>query len=301
MTRTDLAAGRPPEESRRQAHGGPREPSHEHAHEESPATLLESLLPASVVVREIRGLPSQVLDLYPEELAVVAAAVDKRRREFAAVRRCARRALAVLGHPPVPLLPGERGAPVWPAGIVGSMTHCAGFAAAALARATDLASLGIDAEPDEILPDGVLEAIALPRELALVGRLGRERPEVRWDRLLFCAKEAVYKTWFPLTGKWLGFEEALIELRLAGAGAPEPLPAEAESAGAPVSLSASGTFTARLLVPGPVVGGDRIGEFAGHWGMAGGVLAAAIALPRPAAQTPSVPRTQEISARAPSR
>ncbi|AOR37351.1 4'-phosphopantetheinyl transferase [Streptomyces fodineus] len=228
--------------------------------------MLGALLPSSVVVQETRALP-QALDLYPEELEVVAGAVDKRRQEFAAVRQCARRALAQLGHPPAPLLPGERGAPQWPAGIVGSMTHCAGFAAAALTRATDLASLGIDAEPHEALPDGVLEAIALPQERAMVSRLSGERPSACWDRLLFCAKEAVYKAWFPLTGKWLGFEDALIDVRPLS-----PVPVTA-------TASLRGTFSARLLVPGPVVGGDRIGEFAGHWRVSDGLLAAAIAVP----------------------
>lgn len=293
MTGADPAAAQPPA------------PSH--------GTLLDRLLPPSVVVRETRVLP-RVLDLYPEELEVVAAAVDKRRREFAAVRHCARGALTELGHPPVPLLPGERGAPRWPAGIVGSMTHCTGFAAAALARATDLASLGIDAEPHGVLPHGVLEAIGLPQEQALVRRLDQEQPAVRWDRLLFCAKEAVYKTWFPLTGQWLGFEEALIDLRpddtapaadtASGAGTASSGGAAfpADPASQTGTACAHGTFTARLLVPGPVVGGDRIGEFAGRWGLAGGVLAAAIALPRPApAQTASIPVTQETSARAPSR
>lgn len=237
-------------------------------HEGSTATLLGSLFPASVAVQETRSFPPEG-DLYPEELAVVASSVDRRRREFAAVRRCARRALSVLGHAAAPLLPGERGEPQWPSGIIGSMTHCAGFAAAALARATDLASLGIDAEPHDVLPDGVLEAIALPPESALVRRLGKETPSVSWDRLLFCAKEAVYKTWFPLTGQWLGFEDALIDIHLADTGSVTS------------TASAYGSFSARLLVPGPVVGGERIGEFAGRWGLCDGLLTTAIAVPHP--------------------
>lgn len=223
---------------------------------EPDTTLLGALLPDSVVVRETRTLSAE-FDLFPEELAVVAASVDKRRQEFAAVRRCARAAMAVLGQGPVPLLPGAWGAPQWPAGLVGSMTHCAGFAAAVLARASDLASVGVDAEPHLPLPEGTLETIALPEELALVRRLRREQPSVRWDRLLFCAKETVYKAWFPLTGAWLDFEEARIELR------------------------ADGTFSARLLVPGPVVGGERIGGFDGRWRLGEDLLAAAIAVPHP--------------------
>src|ERR1022692_2231466 len=83
-------------------------------------------------------------------------------------------ALARLGLPPVPIVPGLRGAPQWPSGIVGSMTHCAGYRASAVARMQDMLILGLDAEPDHRLPDGVLDAIATADE-----RAGTVRPRVR--------------------------------------------------------------------------------------------------------------------------
>ncbi|HEX5742053.1 MAG TPA: 4'-phosphopantetheinyl transferase superfamily protein, partial [Pilimelia sp.] len=124
---------------------------------------------------------------YPEEAAQVVRAVPRRRAEYLTVRACARQALGQLGVAPVPLPRGEGGAPVWPEGVVGSLTHCAGFRGAAVAPAHRYAAIGIDAEPDAPLPDGVREAVALPGELA--------DPPVtpHADRLLFCAKEAVYK------------------------------------------------------------------------------------------------------------
>jgi len=73
-----------------------------------------------------------------------------------------------------------------------------------------VAALGVDAEPDEPLPDGVLEVIARPEERKRLAELAAADDRIRWDRLLFCAKEAVYKAWFPLTGRWLGFEEVLV-------------------------------------------------------------------------------------------
>lgn len=85
----------------------------------------------------------------------------RRQREFATARSCARTALARLGVPPVPVLASPRGAPRWPAGVVGSITHCDGYRAAAVAYTRDVVSLGIDAEPDEPLPnDGTLGPIA---------------------------------------------------------------------------------------------------------------------------------------------
>ena len=86
------------------------------------------------------------------------------------------------------------------------MTHCAGYRAAARRpRPATWPRVGIDAEPHGPLPDGVLDAIALARGAAALARLAA-RPDVRWDRLLFSAKESVYKAWFPLTRRWLGFE-----------------------------------------------------------------------------------------------
>ncbi|CAL9630359.1 MULTISPECIES: 4'-phosphopantetheinyl transferase family protein [Streptomyces] len=219
--------------------------------------MIEELLPETVVTVEAYGHDGPDTPLYPEEAALVARAVPKRQREFAVVRSCARRALEKLGVPPQPILPGERGAPGWPEGVVGSMTHSDGYCAASLVRAGDLASLGIDAETDAPLPEGVLAAVALPAEEERLRRLAAQHPGVHWDRLLFSAKESVYKAWFPLTGKWLDFMEADIE------------------------ITADGGFTARLLVPGPLVGGHRLDRFDGRWTAGRGLVATAIGVPHP--------------------
>ncbi len=173
--------------------------------------MIEDILPDKVCCAESFDDSADVT-LFPEEAVAISKAVDKRRNEFATVRHCARKALACLGYPAVPLIPGERGAPQWPDGVSGSMTHCAGYRAAAVAHRTDIASLGIDAEPHAALPDGVLGAIARPEEQRTLERLARAAPGTHWDRLLFSAKESVYKTWFPLTRSWLGFEDATLTI-----------------------------------------------------------------------------------------
>ncbi|WP_432117789.1 4'-phosphopantetheinyl transferase family protein [Streptomyces sp. bgisy032] len=219
--------------------------------------MIEELLPRTVVTVEAYGHEDADSPLYPEEAALMTRAVAKRRREFAVVRSCARRAMDKLGVPPQPILPGERGAPLWPAGLAGSMTHCDGYCAAALVRSADLASLGIDAEIHGPLPEGVLSSVALPAEADRLRRLAAGHPGVHWDRLLFSAKEAVYKAWFPLTGQWLDFMEADIE------------------------LTADGGLRATLLVPGPLVGGRRLDHFDGRWTTDRGLVATAIAVPHP--------------------
>jgi enterobactin synthetase component D / holo-[acyl-carrier protein] synthase len=118
--------------------------------------------------------------LYPEEEeAAVAAATPRRRKEFATTRAGARRTLARLGLPEVPIGRGAGGCPAWPAGLVGSITHCAGYRAAARAPRRDVASLGIDAEPHRPLRDGLLDIVGLPEERAHVACRKRGLPILR--------------------------------------------------------------------------------------------------------------------------
>ncbi|HEY2552783.1 MAG TPA: 4'-phosphopantetheinyl transferase superfamily protein [Streptosporangiaceae bacterium] len=242
--------------------------------------MLAGLLPPQVAVAEAFDDPPQ-LTLFPEEEERIARAVPSRRREFGTGRWCARQAMAALGQPPAAIPTGARGAPAWPDGITGSITHCAGYRAAAVARTSEIAAIGIDAEPDRPLPDGVLDIVARPEEVSMLAGLGGSAAGPSWDKLLFSAKEATYKAWFPLTGRWLGFEDAS------------------------VSISPDGGFAVRLLVPGPVLAGqagrgrplggagreDGAGRdgpagdaiildgFSGRWAASDGLVIAAIAVP----------------------
>jgi 4'-phosphopantetheinyl transferase EntD len=211
--------------------------------------VIEELLPDGVSSAEVFGDSGDPPVLAEEEPAV-SQAVPSRRREFATGRWCARRAMADAGIPPVAIPSGDGRAPVWPDGVIGSITHCAGYRAAAVARAGALTSLGIDAEPHAPLPAGVLTLIGLPDELRAIGE---NDPAIAWDRLLFSAKESVYKAWYPLERRWLGFEQAR------------------------VALSPDGTFTARILIPaGPAIPADG---FRGRWLARDGLLLTAITVP----------------------
>jgi 4'-phosphopantetheinyl transferase EntD len=214
--------------------------------------MLDQILPREVAVVEAFR-DNSAATLFPGERAAVAKAIAKRRTEFATGRACARAALARLGEPPAPILRGPRGAPQWPSGVTGSITHCDGYRAAAVARTSDILALGLDAEPNEKLPDGVPATIALTEERDELARLAAAEPGVCWDRLLFCAKESVYKAWFPMTRRWLDFKSAQVTI--------DPL---------------NGTFRALLLVPGPLVDGLPLSVMRGRWLAARGLLATAI-------------------------
>lgn len=216
--------------------------------------MIEAILPAVAVAVEARDDAGE-RPLLEEEQALVGRAVEKRREEFATGRACARAALQRLGHEPAPILSGERGEPLWPGGVVGSITHCDGYRAAAVAPSSELRSIGIDAEPHAPLPEGLLGDIAWEEELPHLSDLSRLDPAVHWDRLLFSAKESVYKAWFPLARRWLGFEDARLLL--------DP---------------SSRTFEARLLVAGPVVEGQAIDRFSGTWLVRDGLVLTAIAV-----------------------
>ncbi|MFD1370142.1 4'-phosphopantetheinyl transferase family protein [Actinoplanes sichuanensis] len=173
--------------------------------------MLHDLLPPSVITAEaFTDDPDE--PCFPGEEDLVARAVDGRRREFVTARRCAREALARLGFAPAPIRPGPRREPIWPDGVVGSITHCAGYRAAAVARVADVTSLGIDAETHAPLPPRVFPAVTTPDDREHLAHLAEEDPAVHWGRLLFSAKESVYKAWFPVTRRWLGFEDASLTI-----------------------------------------------------------------------------------------
>jgi 4'-phosphopantetheinyl transferase EntD len=210
--------------------------------------MIEVLLPAGVVaVEAFADVPGEAV--FPGEEDLIARAVEGRRREFVTARRLAREALGRLGYPPVAIRPGPKREPVWPAGVAGTITHCAGYRAAAVAPLSVLRSLGIDAEPNGPLPEGVEESVTVGSEREMLTRLGLT-DGVHWGRLLFSAKESVYKAWYPIARCWLGFEDARLSL--------DP---------------AAGTFTAEILIDGP------LRELHGRFLAADGLVATAVTVP----------------------
>ena len=163
------------------------------------------------------------------EAALVMQAVPRRRAHFAAGRACAHEALRRLGMPAVELLRTESGAPRWPAGCVGSISHCDRAAVALVASDEHWLALGIDVEPDQSLPDDVAGYAFGIDERARLARLPGGMDA--WGLLAFCAKECVHKCVHPLRGAFLEFEDVEIDLDTGAARfAPRAMTAAARSA-----------------------------------------------------------------------
>jgi 4'-phosphopantetheinyl transferase EntD len=221
------------------------------------SSVLPGTLSGDLAYSELYSDPPGLAPL-PDEEPLIAKSVAKRRNEFITVRHCARTALSQLGVPPVPILKGDKGEPCWPAGVVGSLTHCTGYRGAVVGRVGAVRSVGIDAEPHDVLPDGVLGAITLAEERQEIAAL----PEGRhWDRILFCAKEATYKAWFPLTKRWLGFEDAHVVFDVDPAG-----------------VGTSGAFVSRILIDGQALSGPPLTSLRGRWAVDRGLVLTAIVL-----------------------
>ncbi len=142
-------------------------------------------------------LPGDEDALLPNETQAFASSVVGVRRASGAARLVARELLARLGIPDYELLKSPSGAPIWPAGVVGSMAHDARVAIAAVGLQREVGALGIDIEPAEPLPPDLVELVATPAERLNIGH------DPYGGRLLFVAKEAAYKAVFPLDQTFL--------------------------------------------------------------------------------------------------
>lgn len=146
--------------------------------------------------------------LLAEETASIASPVVQVRRARGAARIVARQLLAQRGHRNAPVPRSASGAPIWPAGIIGSLAHDDAVAVAAVGLRHDFQAIGIDVEPAVALPPGVLALVATPQEQNSIAG------DPVGGKLLFAAKEAVYKALYPLDQTFLEFGD--IEIDLAG-------------------------------------------------------------------------------------
>lgn len=212
--------------------------------------MIEELLPSDFACVAVRDDSSSASPGVKE--MTLADAVAARMREFAAARRCAQSALCKLGLAPSPIARGPKGEPVWPPGVVGSITHCRGYHAAAVAKKGHVLTVGIDAEIHDQLPPEAFQYVVADQERDW---LANAPGAIHWDRVLFSAKESVYKAWFPLTGRWLNFKDVVVTF--------EP---------------AKGLFRAGLLAAPPTLARRGLTGFTGRFAVREGLVLTAVVL-----------------------
>jgi 4'-phosphopantetheinyl transferase EntD len=180
-----------------------------------PATL-EALFPPGVVAVSADAAALWDAPLHPGESSTIAHAAIARQREFAVGRACAREALSRLGVAPSAIPRNDARAPVWPAGVTGSITHCRAYCAAALGRSSQLRALGLDAERTGRVTPRILERVTSEAERQALRKASSQQGSADLATLVWCAKESVLKCLASATGRMPGPREIAIELAPSG-------------------------------------------------------------------------------------
>ncbi|MDR7124582.1 4'-phosphopantetheinyl transferase superfamily protein [Pseudotabrizicola sp. 4114] len=144
--------------------------------------------------------PCAVYPLRPGE--ALPGAVPARLREFAAGRFAARMA---MGNQAQAIPQGADRAPVWPGGLVGSISHTRAACLAVVMSAARCRGIGVDLEADTPLEPELWEAILRPEER--IGMTGAQAKSV------FCAKEAAYKAQYAISRTLYGFDAMRVQMQ----------------------------------------------------------------------------------------
>ena len=156
----------------------------------------------------------QYYRLLPEEKAIAESfGSQKRRDEFILGRICAHRALSRFGLESVPILRNsETREPCWPNSVWGSITHSAGFAAVAVGLKKDINGIGIDLESfSRSLDIKISRHVCVNSELEWLESLSTKQAH-RALRIIFSAKESIFKCLYPRTKTYFSFKDAEVSL-----------------------------------------------------------------------------------------
>jgi 4'-phosphopantetheinyl transferase EntD len=163
------------------------------------------------VVAGVASATMRTTPLHADEEVLAARWSGARRDDFTAGRGCARSLLARVGLGGEPVTAGPAGNPRWPAGVAGTIAHCPGLCAVAVARSPAVIGLGLDVEVAGTVGDDVLARACLPGELSPAGT-GPARDPSNAAAVVFSAKEAFYKLYFSVTGRFVWFDDVYVEV-----------------------------------------------------------------------------------------
>lgn len=147
------------------------------------------------------------------EKAIVQSAGEKRQRDFSTGRFCAKKALEKFGLSHIDILTGAGKEPLWPPGIVGSISHSGKLAGAVVAKADDVMAVGMDIETIGGVKPGMWDLIFTAHEQAFLNGLANNDEIWLFSTLLFSFKESFYKLQYPLTALFLDFKDVEIHYK----------------------------------------------------------------------------------------
>ncbi|MBF0431851.1 MAG: 4'-phosphopantetheinyl transferase superfamily protein [Fibrobacteria bacterium] len=174
--------------------------------------LCQELFPSEVILVLSQQSKNESV-LLKDELSLVTGYSEKRLQEFSTGRWCARNALKQLGHKPVSILKNDKGAPIWPQGFAGSISHCKGMYGAAVANTRRYRSLGFDVEHLQTRSQekAIVKYICTEKELERLCLLSGKNL-IKESRAIFSIKESFYKCLAPLVQKYFGFKYAQVQI-----------------------------------------------------------------------------------------
>ncbi len=170
--------------------------------------LLDGLLPVDTVVDISLGTPDSFV-LHPEEQALTRPMANKRLADFRASRYVASQALSQIGYNNFPVLINQHRGPVWPLGVVGSLSHCDGIALAVVNSESAVQSIGVDIESYSAMAPNLYRMICDEQELQHLQQFAQ--PGLM-AKVIFSVKESIYKCLNPLLKQWIDFKDVSIEL-----------------------------------------------------------------------------------------
>lgn len=174
------------------------------------AIAAQRLLVSDLFTWGLNDAQASMRTLYPVEARVCAGWRESRQREFATGRYCAHRAMERLGAPQVPVGRDSNGAPVWPPGVVGSISHTRGLAFAVAAPARVVRAVGIDVECIQSPASAeALTHVLRPEEWDWLARYPRAERGL-WVTVFFSARESIYKCVYGLSGIRLGIDDVTL-------------------------------------------------------------------------------------------
>ena len=155
-----------------------------------------------------------VFPLLPEEeIYLKTLSSTRRQTEFSQGRSCAHQALAKfkLESEPIPRNAKTR-EPCWPEAVRGSITHSGDYAAAAVGLADDVSGIGIDLESlSRVVDFNISRHVCVEQELEWLKTLSLANAN-QGLRIIFSAKESIFKCLFPISRTYLYFKDATVEI-----------------------------------------------------------------------------------------